>query len=44
MAALAEGLSLPEAVKRANRVAAAVVSQAGAELNPYIWRKVCQEG
>lgn len=44
MAALAEGLSLPEAVRRANRVAAAVVSQAGAELNPYIWRKVCQEG
>ena len=44
MAALAEGLSLPEAVRRANRVAAAVVSQAGAELNPYVWRKVCQEG
>ncbi|MGN0779892.1 MAG: PfkB family carbohydrate kinase [Aristaeellaceae bacterium] len=42
MAALAEGLALPEAVRRANRVAAAVVSQAGAELNPYVWHKLCQ--
>lgn len=34
MAAMAEGLSLPEAVRRANRVSAAVVGQSGATLSP----------
>lgn len=39
MAAQAEGLSLPDAVYRANRVAAAVVSQCGAELSPRQWQQ-----
>lgn len=43
IAAQAEGLSLPDAVRRANMASAAVVSQPGAELNPYIWRKLCQQ-
>jgi len=33
MAAEAEGRSLPEAVRRANRISAAVVAQTGAELS-----------
>lgn len=43
IAAQAEGLSLPEAVRRANRVSAAVVSQSGAELDPYIWHQYRME-
>lgn len=43
IAAQAEGLTLPDAVRRANRASSAVVSQPGAELNPYIWRKLCQQ-
>jgi sugar/nucleoside kinase (ribokinase family) len=39
IAAQAEGLSLQDAVRRANRVSAAVVSQIGAELDPYIWHR-----
>ena len=39
IAAQAEGLSLQDAIRRANRVSAAVVSQSGAELDPYTWHK-----
>lgn len=43
MAAEAEGLSLPDAVKRANRVSAAVVAQAGAELSADAWSAIQQD-
>ncbi|MBQ8653310.1 MAG: carbohydrate kinase family protein [Clostridia bacterium] len=43
IAAQAEGLSLPNAVRRANCASAAVVSQEGAELDPYIWMKYRKE-
>ena len=43
MAAEAEGLSLPEAVRRANRISAAVVSQPGAELSPEKYRHALEE-
>lgn len=42
IAAQAEGLSLPEAVQRANRVSAAVVSQSGAELTEQMWQQICK--
>ena len=42
MAALAEGLAPEEAILRANRVAAAVVSQEGAELSPGAWARLSQ--
>lgn len=42
MAALAEGLAPEEAILRANRVAAAVVSQEGAELSPEAWARLSQ--
>ena len=42
MAALAEGLAPEEALRRANRVAAAVVSQEGAELSPEAWARLSQ--
>lgn len=43
MAALAEGLALPDAIRRANRVAAAVVAQAGAGLSAERWREISTE-
>ena len=42
MAALADGLAPGEALLRANRVAAAVVSQEGAELSPETWARLSQ--
>ena len=42
MAALAEGLAPEEAILRANCVAAAVVSQEGAELSPKAWARLLQ--
>ena len=42
MAALADGLAPEEALRRANRVAAAVVSQEGAELSQEIWAQLSQ--
>lgn len=43
MAYQAAGLSLPEAVCRANRVSAAVVSQSGAELAPETYKRLLEE-
>lgn len=40
MAAMAEGLPLPRAVARANRIAAAVVAQSGAQLTDEGWRSI----
>lgn len=42
MAAMAEGLSIPEAVQRANRVSAAVVGQSGATLTPEQYAKALE--
>lgn len=43
MAHEAAGYPLPEAVRRANRISAAVVSQSGAELSPEAYAKIWEE-